>query len=314
MRRIYIVSAMMLIVCCVYGQAKKPSIMVVPSDDWCTSHDYVMTFDNQGDAITVPDYSKALLENGELNSVISKIGEMMAERDFPLVDLKSQMDKIIKDQARTNMKGVNKSPIDVLNETAKADIVLKVYWKVNQVGPKKSVTFRLQGVDSYTLKQRAAASGTGKQSFTAEVSVLLEEAVLAYLDSFNSQLMSYFEDVFAKGREGALVLLVDEMSDIDFNETYTFKGRSASLKDIINRYWMPRNTVKGRFQLNQNSENVLQFSQVRIPLYGDDGWGGQMAYDFETWGGNLRQFLSDSLQVQCDIQTKGLGEVELTIK
>jgi hypothetical protein len=297
----------------VFSQAKKPTIMVVPSDDWCTANNYMMLFENQGNSLKLPDYNKALQENSDLNSVISKIGELMAQRGFPLVDLKSQLDKIAKDKARTNMTGVNESPIDVLNKTAKADIIMKVFWKVNTLGPKRSVEFRLQGIDAYTSKQPAAASGTGAQSFSAELSILLEEAVLAHLDNFNNQLMTHFEDLLANGREGALVLLVGENGTSDFDTNYSIKGKEAALKDIINRFWMPRNTVNARFSLDENSENVLKFSQVRIPLYGDDGWGGQMAYDFATWGGNLKQFLKDELKLETKIQTKGLGEVEIII-
>jgi hypothetical protein len=297
----------------VFSQAKKPTIMVVPSDDWCTANNYMMLFENQGNSLKLPDYNKALQENSDLNSVISKIGELMAQRGFPLVDLKSQLDKIAKDKARTNMTGVNESPIDVLNKTAKADIIMKVFWKVNTLGPKRSVEFRLQGIDAYTSKQPAAASGTGAQSFSAELSILLEEAVLAHLDNFNNQLMTHFEDLLANGREGALVLLVGENGTSNFDTNYSIKGKEAALKDIINRFWMPRNTVNARFSLDENSENVLKFSQVRIPLYGDDGWGGQMAYDFATWGGNLKQFLKDELKLETKIQTKGLGEVEIII-
>jgi hypothetical protein len=296
-----------------FSQAKKPTIMVVPSDDWCTANNYMMLFENQGNPLKLPDYNKALQENSDLNSVISKIGELMAQRGFPLVDLKSQLDKIAKDKARTNMTGVNESPIDVLNKTAKADIIMKVFWKVNTLGPKRSVEFRLQGIDAYTSKQPAAASGTGAQSFSAELSILLEEAVLAHLDNFNNQLMTHFEDLLANGREGALVLLVGENGTSNFDTNYSIKGKEAALKDIINRFWMPRNTVNARFSLDENSENVLKFSQVRIPLYGDDGWGGQMAYDFATWGGNLKQFLKDELKLETKIQTKGLGEVEIII-
>ena len=32
------------------GQAKKPTLMVVPSDAWCKEHGYEQTFDNQGTA------------------------------------------------------------------------------------------------------------------------------------------------------------------------------------------------------------------------------------------------------------------------
>jgi hypothetical protein len=296
------------------AQAKKPTIMVVPSDDWCISKNFTMRFNNQGTQQIFPDYQRALRENSDLNGVISKIGELMIDRGFPLVDLGSQLDKIEKDKARTNMFDIRESPIDILNKTAKADIILKVFWKLHTQGPKKSIEFRLQGIDSYTSKQVAAASGTGHFSFTQQLSILLEEAVLTHLDNFNFQLMNHFEDLFANGRQGALVLYVSENASINFDSKYNLKGREAALKEIINRYWMPRNTVEGRFSLEENSQNVLKFSQVRIPLYGDDGWGGQMAYDFATWGANLKQFLTDEFSINTKIQTKGLGEVELIIQ
>ncbi len=314
MKKILILISLVILSSLAFSQAKKPTIMVVPSDDWCSAHGYMMEFNNQGVNVQVPDYNKALQQNSDLNNVISKIGELMAERGFPLVDLKAQLDKIAKDNARTNMTGVNESPIDVLNKTAKADILMKVFWKVNSQGPKKSVQFRLQGIDPYTTKQPAAASGSGTPSFTAEVSVLLEEAVLSHLNNFNTLLMTHFEDLQTNGREGALVVLVSEKSSINLEKKYTMKGREAALKDVINRFWMPRNTVNGRFSMDENSENVMKFSQVRIPLYGDDGWGGQMAYDFETWGGNLKQFLKDELGIETKIQTKGLGEVEIILQ
>ncbi|WP_372746037.1 DUF6175 family protein [Lutibacter sp.] len=314
LRQLLVLGMLFFLTYPLFSQAKKPTIMVVPSDDWCTANNFMLEFDNQGTTVKLPDYNKALQENSDLNSVISKIGELMAERGFPLEDLKSQLDKISKDKARTNMIGVSESPIDVLNKTAKADILMKVFWKVNSLGPKKSIELRLQGIDSYTSKQSAAASGTGSQSFTAELSILLEEAVLSHLDNFNSQLMVHFEDMLTNGREGALVILVSENAIVNLETLYVLKGKEASLKDIINRFWMPRNTLNGRFLMTENSENVMKFSQARIPLYGDDGWGGQMAYDFETWGGNLKQFLKDELSLETKIQTKGLGEVEIIIQ
>lgn len=31
-----------------FSQAKKPKLMVVPSDAWCKEHGFMQTFDNQG--------------------------------------------------------------------------------------------------------------------------------------------------------------------------------------------------------------------------------------------------------------------------
>ena len=73
------------------GQAKKPTIMVVPADVWCSENGYMTTYDNQGDEVSVPDYEKAMQNDMDLVNAITKIGELMAERGLPLKDLASTL-------------------------------------------------------------------------------------------------------------------------------------------------------------------------------------------------------------------------------
>jgi hypothetical protein len=42
------------------------------------------------------------------------------------------------------------SPLDILKRTAKADIIMQLTYTVNTQGPKKYITFILQGLDAYT--------------------------------------------------------------------------------------------------------------------------------------------------------------------
>ncbi|PCH75832.1 MAG: hypothetical protein COB98_07985 [Flavobacteriaceae bacterium] len=302
------------------SQAKKPSIMVIPSDNWCQIEGFMTSYDNLGTVKNVPDYRKALQNSYDLNSVISKVGELMADRGFPLVDLERILKKIELDQARQSMKmsensgaSLSETPMDILKRVAKADIIINLSWKVNTTGPKKSISFNMQGLDAYTGKQVTAASGTGTPSFTADVVVLLEEAVISYLDKFNEGLMNHFEDLFENGREGALVIQVWDDSEVNLESEFELKGRTAELKRIIGSYWMPRNTLKGRFSQDESSAYIQKFSQVRIPLYGDDGWGGEMALDFNSWGVQLVDFLKNEFSIVSKIEPVGLGEVHLTI-
>ena len=66
------------------GQAKKPTIMVVPSDAWCNENGYVQTYDDMGISKTVSDYKAALTSDMDLKLVIAKINELMADRGFPV--------------------------------------------------------------------------------------------------------------------------------------------------------------------------------------------------------------------------------------
>src|ERR1035437_6664968 len=216
-------------------QAKKPTIMVVPSDLWCITNGYIFEYDNQGTKVKIPNYKKAVQESADLMMVISKINEMMAERGFPLKNLESSLKTLESESADNAMLtsksggAVAESPIDKLRGVAKADIWMQVTWIVNQVGPKRSVTFNLQGLDAYTDKQIAGASGTGNQSFTVELPILLQEAVLAHLDNFNAQLQTHFNDMFENGREITGRIKKFDSWDADIEKEFGGKELGASI-------------------------------------------------------------------------------------
>lgn len=41
------------------NQTKKPTIMILPSDNWCTQRYFMITYDNQGTDVKVPNYQQA---------------------------------------------------------------------------------------------------------------------------------------------------------------------------------------------------------------------------------------------------------------
>ena len=297
-----------------FGQAKKPTIMVVPSDNWCIQNNYVQTFDNQGEPIKVPDYKAALQNNSDLLLAISKINEMMAERGFPLKNLESALKTLANQSAEDAMLAsksgatVNESPIDQLKKTAKADIWMQLTYTVNQVGPKKSLTFNLQGLDAYTDKQVAGASGTGSPSFTPELAILIEEAVLSHLDSFNAQLQSHFDDLFANGRE--IVVRIKTWSDAEYDLESEFGGKELS---AIIENWMSDNTVNGSFNTVDATENMMLFEQVRIPLVQTEADGRTRQVDARRWVGMLRKELRDKYGIESKLMMQGLGQAQLVI-
>lgn len=47
------------------GQAKKPTIMILPSDNWCNQRYFMTSFSNQGSTVKVPNYQQAFMEDTE---------------------------------------------------------------------------------------------------------------------------------------------------------------------------------------------------------------------------------------------------------
>src|SRR5690606_5565168 len=295
----------------VISQAKKPTLMVVPSDAWCFQNGYMMQFKNQGEVESIPDYERAFRENPDLLLVISKINGLMAERGVPLKNLESSIKSIKRESAENAMlasKGgseVVESPIDLLRKNAKADIIMQLTWTVNHVGPKRSITFNLQGLDSYTDKQIATAAGTGTPSFSSESPVLLEEAVLAHLDNFSASLQDYFDDLFANGRE--IIVRIKRFGSWPNDLETEYDGQE--LGEIIEE-WMSANTVKGRFNTTDATENFMLFEQVRIPLYDEKGNGT----DARRYMRQLQNFLQAApYKITNKLMTKGLGEVIIVL-
>lgn len=313
MKKIIFILFFTIIGISLYGQAKKPTIMVVPSDNWCEQNGFTETFDNQGKTVTIPDYTAALQKSSDLLLAISKINEMMAERGFPLKNLESCL-KTLNDQSAEDAmlmsrdgSSVAESPVDKLKKVAKADIWIQLTYTVNQVGPKRSLTFILQGLDAYTDKQIAGASGTGAQSFTSEIAILIEEAVLSHIDSFNAQLQSYFDDLFANGRE--IIVRIKTWDDFEYGLETEYDGEELG---FLIEDWMADNTVNGRFNTTDATENMMLFEQVRIPMEAEIN-GRVRQIDARRWVNGLRKYLEDEYGIESKLMMQGLGQAQLVI-
>lgn len=314
MRNKLLLLIVMLVICTLsaMGQAKKPSLMVVPSDAWCKEHGYEQMFDNQGTSETIPDYRAAVSTDKQLNAVISKINTLMADRGFPLKDLQQSVRSISNLSAEDRLitskqsgSAIVESPLDRLRRTANADIILEIDWTVNTVGPKSSITYNLRALDAYSNKQVAGAEGTGKGSFSAELPVLLEEAVQDHMDSFVDRLQQHFDDLLTNGREVVLDMRIFDSSIVDFEKEYD----GYELNEIIDN-WLADNCVNHRFSKSNATESMILYEEVRIPLYKANG----MAQDTYGFARDLARYLGAApYNIPVKTVNRGLGRCLLVL-
>ena len=308
--KLMLVTMMLVASLGVFAQAKKPTLMVMPSDAWCNEHGYMQTYDNQGSIEKVPDYKAAVSTDKQLNAVISKINNLMADRGFPLKDLLQTLKAVNTDAAEDALitsKGGNsiaESPLDRLRRRAKPDIIMELDWTVNKMGPKSSVTYNLRALDAYSNKQIAGSEGTGKGSFSAELPVLLEEAVQDHMDEFCQRLQAHFDDMMQNGREVSLIMKVfNNGSGLDFEKEYG----DEELNEVIDN-WLSDNCVNHRFNKSDGTETTIVYDQVRIPLYKENG----QAMDTYAFARNLARFFKAApYNIPIKTVNKGLGKCEL---
>ena len=305
--------ALALVALVASAQIKKPALMVIPSDVWCISNGYYTEIDNMGTTLKVPNYKQALQENMGLKLAIAKLNDLMAERQFPLQSLEQTIKNIeqqrMEDNLTTSKYGneIAESPLDEVARIAKCDIILELSWEMKDFGPKHSLSYVLEGRDAYTSKTIGAASGTGAPSFTADVDVLLEEAIVANMDNFNNRLLDHFTEMQTIGREISLDIKVfaNNAAGVDLETEFG----DDELIDIIND-WLQKNTVQGRFTMPYASENVANFTQVRIPVYDERG----RAIDANGFAKGLAKMLKkDPYNIPSKVLVKGLGRAVIVL-
>lgn len=312
MKKIIVCFLFLFAIANLFGQAKKPKIMVVPSNQWCISRGYFDEVDNQGTKTKVPNYRKAFNENSDLNSVINKIGELMQQRGFPLLNLEEQLNKIENEAAEDAMLQSKNSGASIattvyekLNNKANCDIKMQISWDILTTGnPMKKIDFKISGRDAYSDKQVAGASGVTDPS-TATVTEILYAAVISQIDKFQNQLQDHFDDLKENGRE--VVIQIKKFSNWDGDLEKIYDGKE--LKEIIEN-WLAANTVKGRFNTEASSANSVEFTQVRIPLYDENG----KAIDANMFARKLQKFLQASpYNITNKLISKGLGKALIVL-
>ena len=132
----------------VFGQTKKPTIMILPSDNWCMQRYFMTTFDNQGTDMKVPNYQQAFQEDTELGQVISKVGGVLTSLGYSLKDAELEIKSLNVKQAEDNVTmsktsgaSLVESPLDILKRRIKSDIVIQIWWKLNRETSGRSASF-----------------------------------------------------------------------------------------------------------------------------------------------------------------------------
>ena len=117
------------------SQTKKPTIMILPSDNWCMQRYFMTTFDNQGTDMKVPNYQQAFQEDTELGQVISKVGGVLTSLGYSLKDAEQEIKSLNVKQTEDNLTmsktsgaSLVESPLDILKRRIKSDIVIQIWW------------------------------------------------------------------------------------------------------------------------------------------------------------------------------------------
>ena len=179
MKRVLLLGLLLMVSFFVMGQAKKPILMVIPSDSYCDRNNYLQEFTDETGAVRyVSDYNSIFksADSEDLRLVIAELSKLFAERGFPLKDLeqtlKSMNNASIEESLLSSSSSgasIKSTPLDMVKNNAQPDIILDLDYMVKTRGPQRFITYVLRAVDAYSNKVIAANSGDGEPSASATV-------------------------------------------------------------------------------------------------------------------------------------------------
>lgn len=310
MKRLFIIWTSLLVATLSFAQAaKKPTIMLLPSDHWCSTRYFTKNFNFQGKNQVINDYDLAFRDDAELPGVVGKVGMVMLEHGYQLKDyaqeMKSMNDRMVEEEVTMSKSGgmITETPLDMLRRNAKHDIEMCVDWTVSNESKGKVVDFTIEAFDTYTSKRIASVSGVCKPS-KATVAEILQEAVRNAIDNLDSQLTTFTEKQKENGRETILSIRIWDTSEYDLESELDGDELLYHIED-----WLHEHTVKSSFNLSNATESRASFEQVMIPLFDEKG----RAVDARRFANELRKYLRDEFMIESKVMMRGLGEAILVI-
>ena len=308
-------TCLLLIMLAVLGLAngqvpKKPSIIILPSDNWCTERYFIQKFDNQGTITEMTDYERAFKEDVELPMVISTVGGFLAEKGYAVKDAeqatKNLRITIAENNATMSKSGISlaENTLDVIKNRVKADILVQISWTYLGSGVNQTTQFTIEAFDCYSgFRIPATITGFGKGSKSSIVSVL-EKGIPSKLGGFDKKLQTYFDELSGKGREISL----DVRRWADWENDFDTEYDGETLTDIIEK-WIADNTVNSSYNMTESDENIAKFEQVHIPVFNDRG----TAMDARNFASKFRVFLKNKLGIPAKVISSGLGRAVIIL-
>lgn len=285
---------------------KKPTIMILPSDNWCEMRYFMTTYNNQGTKVKTPDYQLAFQQDTEIGPVISKIGGLLTALDYSIKDAEQEIKNINMRAAednvtfsKTSSATLVESPLDILKRRIKSDVLIQLSWQMNKEASGRSITFNLEAFDTYTSKRIASSTGTTAAS-SNPIHVILEQAVKERIAEFDALMMKWYQDQQAHGREIVLTIRCWDNWENDLETEYEGEELTDCIQD-----WLKSHCVDGNYNLSDGTESFAQFEQVRIPLFDERG----NALDARGFATQLRKHLNTPpYNIPAKVMQRGLGE------
>lgn len=316
MKKIFLLGCLLVFSLGIFAQAKKPVLMIVPSDSWMAKNNFMKPIqDMSGETKYVADYSMAFLQNDDLSKVIGAMENFMNQEGYEIQSLNSALKDLEQQDAISNVDdaggGVDMSPLDMILNTVTCDIKVELFYEIKREGPYKFVEFNVSAVDAYNNKPVSPGNiGRGTAAPNAQIVNQLEEAVLSFKDKFINDMDLYYNRLFENGRQIMVRCMKTSNSSVTFDDEV---GDDEEILSDLLEDFITENAFKSNASTQGSvTANNITF-RVQIPMTYTDSKGREKGTSAKWFGRKVQKFLEETTGVQCSMLTQGLGAVRISL-
>lgn len=229
-------------------------------------------------SIMVMPYTKsggnalALFENDfKWQTTIFRINNAFQERGFRPKDLQESINQVKKKNALDNLKNASKEVEEEIYAEARPDIIIKAFINIAQEGNKNSVQVALQAIEISSRANLYDMPTASSPFFNSNDHAYIVDRLLKEenrVDGFINGLNNALKQIVENGKSITIDIITTNdcqcKLDDEIGEDYDF------VSELITK-WIQDNAHKNQYRIKQDSENMLSFDEVKIPLRTETG-------------------------------------------
>jgi hypothetical protein len=206
-------------------------------------------------------------------SIIARINNAFQERGFRPKDLQETINQVKKTKVISSLRNANFSVEEAIYAEARTDIIVKAFINIHSEdgGVTNSVQISIKAIEAssrMSLYDLPVASSppfkTTDYGYLVDRVLTEENRVEKFIDGLNEA----FGQIVALGKAITIEIIVTEESQFKLDDEI---GDNLDFISELITEWVKTNANKNQYRIKQDSESILSFDEVRIPLKTESG-------------------------------------------
>jgi hypothetical protein len=206
-------------------------------------------------------------------SIIARINNAFQERGFRPKDLQETINQVKKTKAISSLRNANFSVEEAIYAEARTDIIVKAFINIHSEdgGVTNSVQISIKAIEAssrMSLYDLPVASSppfkTTDYGYLVDRVLTEENKIEKFIDGLNEA----FGQIVALGKAITIEIIVTEESQFKLDDEI---GDNLDFISELITEWVKANANKNQYRIKQDSESILSFDEVRIPLKTEAG-------------------------------------------